>query len=114
MVSWCSDHLLAFPNSVDRTASTMQSALASALPQAACQVESVSLLPAVPSVCPQAACKMMSKAKKGRIINITSVVGVTGNAGQANYAAAKAGVIGLTKVGLGRDCRHSPGKQRSW
>ena len=41
---------------------------------------------------------MMSKQKKGRIINITSVVGVAGNVGQANYAAAKAGVIGLTKA----------------
>lgn len=40
----------------------------------------------------------MSKAKKGRIVNITSVVGVVGNAGQANYSAAKAGVIGLTKT----------------
>lgn len=45
----------------------------------------------------KAAMKPMMKAKFGSIINITSVVGITGNAGQANYAASKAGMIGFTK-----------------
>ena len=45
----------------------------------------------------RAAIKDMIKKRWGRIINISSVVAVTGNAGQANYAAAKAGLIGLTK-----------------
>jgi 3-oxoacyl-[acyl-carrier protein] reductase len=45
----------------------------------------------------RACLRPMIKARKGRIINISSVVGVTGNPGQANYAAAKAGVIGFTK-----------------
>ncbi|MFR4802318.1 MAG: SDR family NAD(P)-dependent oxidoreductase [Eggerthellaceae bacterium] len=39
----------------------------------------------------------MVKARRGRIVNMSSVVGVFGNAGQANYAASKAGIIGLTK-----------------
>ena len=46
----------------------------------------------------QALSKPIMKSKAGRIINITSVAGITGNPGQANYAAAKAGMIGLTKT----------------
>ena len=42
--------------------------------------------------------RAMLKQRSGRIINLSSVVGVTGNAGQTNYAASKAGVIGMTKT----------------
>ncbi|MCB2846551.1 3-oxoacyl-[acyl-carrier-protein] reductase [Streptococcus dysgalactiae subsp. dysgalactiae] len=45
----------------------------------------------------QAVLKPMSKARQGAIINVSSVVGLTGNIGQANYAASKAGLIGFTK-----------------
>ena len=47
--------------------------------------------------CCKAAARRMMKQRYGRIVNMSSVVGVAGNAGQANYAASKAGVIGLTK-----------------
>jgi 3-oxoacyl-[acyl-carrier protein] reductase len=48
--------------------------------------------------CTKAVTRQMMKQRNGRIINIASVVGVSGNPGQANYVAAKAGVIGLTKT----------------
>ena len=47
--------------------------------------------------CTRAVSRQMLKQRKGRIINITSVVGLIGNPGQANYSAAKAGVVGLTQ-----------------
>jgi 3-oxoacyl-[acyl-carrier protein] reductase len=48
--------------------------------------------------CTKIAAKIMMQQRYGRIINMASVVGVTGNAGQANYSASKAGLIGLTKT----------------
>lgn len=47
--------------------------------------------------CTKAVSRQMMKQKSGRIVNVASIVGVSGNPGQANYVAAKAGVIGLTK-----------------
>lgn len=49
-------------------------------------------------LCTKAVTRQMMKQRSGKIINIASIVGVSGNAGQANYVAAKAGVIGLTKT----------------
>lgn len=48
-------------------------------------------------LCTKLVAKKMMKQRSGKIVNITSVVGIIGNAGQANYSASKAGVIGLTK-----------------
>ena len=47
--------------------------------------------------CTKIVAKAMLKAQKGKIINIASIIGITGNSGQANYAASKAGIIGFTK-----------------
>ncbi|WP_337018722.1 3-oxoacyl-[acyl-carrier-protein] reductase [Oceanobacillus massiliensis] len=49
-------------------------------------------------ICTKAVTRQMMKQRAGRIINVASIVGVSGNPGQANYVAAKAGVIGLTKT----------------
>ena len=49
-------------------------------------------------LCSRAAVKIMMKARYGRIVNLTSIVGVHGQAGQTNYAASKAGIIGFTKA----------------
>ena len=49
-------------------------------------------------LCGQQAAKQMMKQRQGAIVNIASIVGVMGNAGQANYSASKAGLIGLTKT----------------
>lgn len=48
--------------------------------------------------CAKSVCKSMMRSKEGVIVNITSVVGMMGNPGQANYSAAKAGVVGFTKT----------------
>jgi 3-oxoacyl-[acyl-carrier protein] reductase len=50
------------------------------------------------ALCTRAVAKKMFKQRSGKIINIASVVGLTGNAGQANYAASKAGIIGFTRA----------------
>ena len=51
-----------------------------------------------PFLCTKSLCRPMMKQRSGRIVNIASTVGITGNAGQANYSASKAGLIGFTKT----------------
>ncbi len=48
-------------------------------------------------ICTKVASKVMLKQRSGKIVNLASIIGIIGNAGQANYAASKAGIIGLTK-----------------
>jgi 3-oxoacyl-[acyl-carrier protein] reductase len=48
-------------------------------------------------LCTKAVLRRMLRQKSGRIVNVTSVIGITGQAGQSNYAASKAGIIGFTK-----------------
>ena len=63
--------------------------------------------------CCKAVAQRMMKQRFGRIVNMSSVVGVAGNAGQANYAASKAGVIGLTKS-LARELRPATSRPMRW
>ena len=63
--------------------------------------------------CTQAALKPMIKRRFGRVVNVTSVVGLTGNAGQANYAASKAGLIGFTKS-VAREVASAASRQTPW
>ena len=62
--------------------------------------------------CTKAACRFMMHQRYGRIISVSSVVGLHGNAGQANYAASKAGLIGLTKKRCQRVCCPQYHRQR--
>jgi len=58
-------------------------------------------------LCSQAVVKMMMRQRYGRIINVTSIVGVIGNAGQCNYSASKAGIIGFTHSIAASSCRET-------